>query len=104
MVFKTKISNFIKQNFRPAEYNTANVTMSTEEFLDFLFTVFPKDCISDYDLVDIMERQGFVLRTHVVERIVKIEKDKREIVQLRKSLAVTWSMRSDFDLETEILG
>ena len=101
MDYKSQISQFIKDNFEPSNANLANVKMSTDDLLKFLFTVFPDDCISDYDLVDMLRHQGFELKPFVVEHFSEEENKKETITSIQKQLALGWCMKSEFNLETE---
>lgn len=71
------ISKFIKDNFEPTYPDLANVKFTTEEFLQFLFLSFPNDCISDYELNEILLSLDFERFTYTVDRIT-IEKGKDE--------------------------
>lgn len=66
-----QISEFVKENFAPVSIEEANVKMTSDELLGFIFGTFPKGCISDYELNDIMVRLGFFRATYIVE-----DKDK----------------------------
>lgn len=101
MDYKTQISEFIKDNFQPSEANLANLKMSTDQLLKFLFTVFPDDCISDYDLVDMLKYQGFELKPFVRESYTEEENKKETITSIQKRLALGWCLKSDINLETE---
>jgi hypothetical protein len=41
--------------------------MTTGSILDFLFKTFPKDCISDYELNDILNQLKFERATFTIE-------------------------------------
>lgn len=62
-----QISEFIRENFAPVSIEEANAKMTSDELLSFIFLTFPKGCISDYDLNDIMVRLGFHRATYVFE-------------------------------------
>lgn len=52
--FKAQVKDFLKENFTPATAPVYDLALSNQAILDFLFDVFPKDCISDYDLHEIL--------------------------------------------------
>ena len=77
--YKEKIRDFILTNFLPAYPEMANLKMTSTQFLGFIFNTFPLDCISDYDLNDIMESLGYTRFTYTVSTpIAQSEKDKKE--------------------------
>ena len=57
MIDKTiEIQAFLKQHYVPAklEDTKKELQLSTPEVLSFLFKIFPKDCIDDYELHNIL--------------------------------------------------
>lgn len=65
--FKKQIEEFLSNNFMVATLESCNVKMSNQELLNFLFRTFPKDCISDYELNDIMTALKFERHTYSVK-------------------------------------
>ena len=99
-----KITEFLKENFTPADDNTANVKHTTDSLMSFLFRVFPEGCISDYELSDILEEQGYRRTTFVRESTTSRTNDEgKEFFEIEKSLAVGWCMRTHHDLSIEVI-
>lgn len=63
------IYEFVKANFEPTYPDLANVKLTNDEFLSFLFLSFPKNCISEYELNEILISLGFEHQLYTVERI-----------------------------------
>jgi hypothetical protein len=57
--YQEQVKAFLQEHFTTANAQTANVKMTTRSILDFLFKTFPKDCISDYELNDILNQLKF---------------------------------------------
>lgn len=57
--YPEKVKQYIFQNFEPSTPKLANTKMSTQQLLKFLFVVFPVDCVSDYELTDILFELGY---------------------------------------------
>lgn len=91
--YNEQIYEFVKQNFTPAYPDLANIKFTTAEFLGFLFDTFPKGCISDYELNEILLSLDFEPFTYSVERI-SIEKDEDGEKTITKSyhLVSGWCM------------
>lgn len=85
--YKDQITAFIKANFQPASIEKSNIKMTTNQLLDFLFLSFPQDCISDYDLNDIMLGLQYTRTSYIIES----RNAKGKII---KSLAQGWLMIS----------
>lgn len=62
-----QVTDFLQANFTPGSPEECNVKMTNAELLGFLFKIFPKDCISDYELNDIMVLLKFQRITYSVE-------------------------------------
>lgn len=73
--YTNEIRNFIKLNFEPTYPDLANVKYTTDEFLAFLFLVFPVDCISDYELNDILLSLDYERHIYNIEHL-SIKKGK----------------------------
>ena len=92
------ILKFIKTNFEPTYPDLANLKFTTDEFLEFLFLSFPNDCISDYELNEILLSLDFERFTYTVEKI-SIEKSKDEFdedtITTTHQLVSGWCMFSN---------
>lgn len=74
----TQISEFINDNFAPAENaDSANTRMSSNELLVFLFQTFPVGCISDYELNEIMLKLQYKRETYSIA--IEITRSKKQI-------------------------
>lgn len=94
------ITKFLDDNFHPSNPDSANVKLNTDQLLNFIFRTFPVDCISDYDLNDILIDLGYKRYTYIVENYCEIEKGESKIYEVKKSLEVGWCLKSDLDLRT----
>lgn len=92
------IKEFLIENFRSSNPESANVKLNTDQILNFLFRTFPAGCISDYDLNDILISLNYKRYTYVVESYHEIERDDSTIYEIRKSLEVGWCLKTDLDL------
>jgi hypothetical protein len=96
--YVSQISDFIKQNFAPAENaQEANTRMSSEELLSFLFVTFPSGCISDYELNEIMlklqyKRETYTIATAIPRSKKQIEENVPE--KFNYELCTGWCMNS----------
>lgn len=95
------ITDFIRDNFYPSTPENANVKLNTDQLLGFLFRTFPNECISDYELNDILIELGFHRFTYVVESYEEVRKKKEKMIQVKKSLEVGWCLKSHLNLRTE---
>lgn len=96
-----EISDFINENFTPSNPENANVKLTTEQLLVFLFRTFPDGCLSDYELCDILIAQGYKRFNYVLESAHEIEKGDSTIYQIQKTLTIGWCLKSPLDLKTE---
>lgn len=94
------ITEFLSENFKPSNPESANVKLNTDQLLDFLFRTFPNGCISDYDLNDILVSLNYKRHTYVVESFTEVGKKKEKRIEVSKSLEVGWCLKSEFDLRT----
>src|SRR5690606_32409245 len=101
--YPEKIKAFIQANFTPSTADNANVKLTTQQLLYFLWNAFPTDCISNYILVDILEELGYKQTMYVVETPVEKGTKKNKIIEIKKSLQLGWCLKSPFDLRTEEL-
>lgn len=96
--YVSQISEFIKQNFVPAENaEQANTRFSTDQLMEFLFQTFPEGCISDYELNDIMlklqyKRETYTIATAVPRSKKEIEENVPE--KFNYELCTGWCMNS----------
>lgn len=96
--YVSQISEFIKQNFVPAENaEQSNTRFSTDQLMEFLFQTFPEGCISDYELNDIMlnlqyKRETYTIATAVPRSKKQIEENVPE--KFTYALCTGWCMNS----------
>lgn len=90
--YQDKIKAFIQQNFTPATADSANVKLTTNGLLLFLWNAFPVDCISDYSLVEILEDLGYSQTMYVVT-----DPDTN-----KKQLTLGWCFTTPFDFDEVI--
>lgn len=84
-----KIKAFISTNFTPATPDTANVKLTTNSLLNFLWNAYPVDCISNYDLVGILESLGYSQTMYL-----GFDEEKN-----KPKLELGWCLTVPFDLE-----
>lgn len=84
-----KIKAFISTNFTPATPDTANVKLTTNSLLNFLWNAFPVDCISDYTLVEILENLGYSQTMYL-----GFDEEKN-----KPKLELGWCLKAPFDLD-----
>ncbi|KAA5532799.1 hypothetical protein [Paenimyroides baculatum] len=101
--YEIKIKEFIKNNFEPSTPENANMKMKTSQLLFFLWNTFPVDCISDYELVLILEELGYKETMYVVENSTKRKAENRKYIEIQKGLELGWCLKSPFDLRTETI-
>lgn len=82
--FDSKIKKFLQENFEPATTETADFKFTNGGLLEHLFTVFPKDCINDFELYDILLNIGYNIQSYKDEEnksmLVWCLKQKNKIV------------------------
>ena len=102
-----KIVEFIKENFVPASNaEEANVKMTSDELLNFLFKTFPEGCISDYELNEIMLKLNYKRETYTIAtEVAQSKKEKESNFEIKYSyqLATGWCMNS-FVLKDKMLN
>ena len=101
--YKEKIQAFISENFSPSNADNSNMRLTTNAFLCFLWNAFPENCISDYDLVYILENLGYKETLYVVEKPVEKGTKKNKVIEVQKSLELGWCIKAPFNLNTEVL-
>jgi len=87
--YPTQITAFISENFKPSTPEEANVKITNKELLQLLFNTFPVDCISDYELNDILKELGYIPFTYVSEKL--------EDGITKKELTIGWCMTSSLN-------
>ena len=99
--YQEKIKAFLRTNFQPIDPQLANFKLSTDSLLSFLWNAFPKDCISDYQLVEILEELGYEQQLYVCEQTEEYfdGKSKKERKRVKKSLKLGWCLLSNIDLD-----
>ena len=100
--YPQQISDFIKANFKPIDPDRANFKQTTNGLLRFLWNTFPKDCISDYDLNDILLDLGYTRATWVEDSPSFEDTPDAEITTINKSLVTGWCLLSDFNLNADV--
>lgn len=98
--YPTQIEAFIKENFNVCLPEDADLKFTSNDLLHFLFSVFPVDCISDYDLNDILIRLNYNRYTYVIESSETDSKSNTETI--RKQLCFGWCFKTNHNL-TEIV-
>lgn len=84
-----KIKAFISTNFTPATPDTANVKLTTNSLLNFLWNAFPMGCITEYNLVEILENLGYSQTMYVVTNPDST----------KKQLTLGWCFETPFDFD-----
>ena len=62
MIDKTQeIKAFLKKHYSPGtvENSIDELKLPTSALREYLFQVFPRDCIDDYDLAEILKQLGY---------------------------------------------
>lgn len=100
--YKEQVEAYIKRHFKPDGPDTANVRHTNTSMSRFLFMTFPEDCISDYDLDDIMRRLGYERHQWLEEHQIKRREKKKEFVEIHKEIVTGWCLKSDFNLKPDV--
>ena len=96
--YKDQVHKFIGENFKPSTPDEANFRVSTNQLLGYLFQTFPADCISDYELNDILLSLKYERFTYT-NKTIRFSKPKaeneppKEIVEYH--LCVGWCLHTD---------
>lgn len=96
--YNDQISDYLKNHFEQRDPDIANFRKSTRELLGFLFSVFPQNCISDYELHDIMLELGYEVKQWVDESFIPEEDGS---IRVAKRLTTGWCLHSEFDLRDD---
>lgn len=100
--YPERIKEFISQYFKISTPENAKIKYSTEELLDFIWDVFPKGCISDYQLAELLNDLGHKQYMFIVESKQIYEDDEgNKKVKISKKLKNGWCFTTDFDLREE---
>lgn len=92
--YKEKIAEFISQHFTDSTADEATVRWNNNDFLSFLFQVYPKYCISDYDLDAILNRLGFEKRMYSIECISVKKVGDKEMEEVSYQPCLGWCLES----------
>ena len=85
-----RIEEFIQDNFEASTPDEANMKFTTREFLNFLFQTFPNDCISDYDLNEILHQLGYKRQLYNIEHVLESFSKK----EIKYELVSGWCLYS----------
>lgn len=100
--YNDQITAYLSENFYPSVPDIANFRRTSDDLLSFLFCTFPKNCISDYDLDEILIELGYTRHTWIEEREAIEESKKHITVTIKKILVTGWCLMSRFDLTDEV--
>lgn len=92
--YKQEISQFIESNFTDSTHEDATVKWTTFQFLQFLFDVFPKDCINDYELDAILKRLGFSKKMYAIEQSIEKKVNGKMIQVVNYIPQLGWCLES----------
>lgn len=99
--YPEQIKEYLKANFTPSDDDKANFKQTTIGLLVFLFDVFPRNCISDFELNDILLELGYTRYTWIEESTVELDENHFEI---RKRLVTGWCLKTEWNLKPEEIG
>lgn len=101
--YPDQVKTFLQENFSPSDDNRAKLKWSTGELMGFLFNVFPRNCISDYDLIEILSDLGYKRYTWTEDIISQVDKneDKEEYFTIKKRLVTGWCLWTELSLKDE---
>lgn len=88
--FKERIQNFISDYFKKGNRENHNVSHTTSSMLSFLFSVFPKDCISEYDLDEILQDLGFSPEMDIIKKEFVVEEKGEKYNKVIHELFPCW--------------
>jgi len=97
---KTQVKEFLQQNFTPGTPDAANFKRDLPGLLQFLWHSFPEDCISAFDLDDILHSLGYKKHLWVQEEIFEDISNKKKTVIVKKYPVHGYCLVSPFDLDT----
>nr|WP_322625653.1 hypothetical protein [uncultured Flavobacterium sp.] len=100
--YKTEIKDFIEAHFTESDPDRANFRRGTQDLLKFLWLTFPVDCISDYDLNQILSELGHTRHVWVQEFTTTTEKEDRAVTTISKVMVNGWCLMSVFDLKDDV--
>lgn len=96
------------ENFNPSDPDKSNFNGNTDELLQFLFKTFPVDCISDFQLNEILTDLGYKRFSYIVENTTESfegkDDNRKSIFTIYKTLAHGWCLKSVLNLEPEIVA
>jgi hypothetical protein len=93
--YKQQIAEFLKENFEPSNPTAANFKVNSTELLNYLFQIFPADCINDYDLNEILIGLNYKRFTYEIQSITFInDENGKEKEHINYSLCFGWCLNS----------
>lgn len=102
--YDDQIKSFLQKYFETSEEVLANIKMTTGDILEFLWNAFPKDCISDYNLVEILNDLGHKQQMYVVENYHEfVDENKNKKIKITRRIELGWCFKTPFDLREEII-
>src|SRR4051812_5150053 len=100
--YPEKIRQHLQDHFTSSDDNLANFKKTTQDLLRFLFLVFPKDCISDYELDDILTELGYRKQVWAEVTTVSRQDDEgEEYFEENSTLVTGWCLKTETDLRTK---
>jgi len=99
--YPQQIEEFLQENFTPSVPENANVKLTTNKLLLFLFRTFPEGCINDYDLNEILLKLGYKRYTYTHEEYIEVKKEKAKVYEIHKEIVLGWCLKSELDLHIE---
>lgn len=88
--FKERIQNFISDYFEKGDRDNHNVSYSTASLLHFLFSVFPTDCITEYDLDEILQDLDFLPQMDIVKEEMIVTENGEKYKTVTHKLQPRW--------------
>lgn len=102
--YNEKIAAYLEAHFIQGDPNHPGVLkFTTGKLLGFLWDAFPKNCISDYDLNEILIDLGYERKMWMEEREVISEDDDEISTKMIPELVTGWVLKSrEYDLTPDI--
>lgn len=102
--YPDQIKSFLNHSFTPVEEVLSNVKMTTGDLLEFLWNAFPKDCITEYNLVEILNHLDHKQQMYVVENYHEfVDDDKNKKIRITRKIEIGWCFKTAFDLREEVI-
>jgi hypothetical protein len=99
--YDDQVKKYLEKHFRPGTGDRANLQFTTNQLLGFLWDAFPRNCISDFELDEIMIELGYERQQWVEEHYTEMGEGKDQVTKVSKSLVTGWCLVSDHDLREE---